>query len=277
MAERRIRELRNHARTMLIHASRKWPAAIEAPLWPYALRLANDLHNNLPSTSGGASPIEIFSSRKLPLRPKVWHHFGAPAYVLMNQLQQGKSYPKWSERARIGVYLGQSPKHSSSTALILNVSLGCVSPQFHSVIDSSFGSSQLPESSWQDKCYFRTCLVPCSDSHLTSDANTKPPYHNKGEGVLDVTDPSGRAIQVQGPTGNPDSLRRDQLQAQYVRPSRKRAAPDCLTYSAEAEIDHLNPLQESTPEVSQLCFVTQLGSACDTLCLHQVLRANDEY
>ena len=59
-------------------------------------------------------------------------------------------------------------------------------------------------------------------------------------------------------------------------PSRKHAAPDCLTYSADVEIDHLNLLQESTPEVSQLCFVTQLASACDILCLHQVLIANDK-
>ena len=55
-----------------------------------------------------------------------------------------------------------------------------------------------------------------------------------------------------------DFFQRDQLQAHYVQFSMKHATPDCLTYSAEAEIDHLSPLQASTPKVSQLCFVTQL-------------------
>ena len=62
-----------------------------------------------------------------------------------------------------------------------------------------------------------------------------------------------------------------------MHPSRKHVTLDCLTYSAKAVIDHLNSLKESTPEVIQLCFVTQLGPACDILCLQQVLRANDKY
>jgi hypothetical protein len=42
MAKGRIRELQDHARTMLIHASKRWPTAIDTHLWPYALRMAND-------------------------------------------------------------------------------------------------------------------------------------------------------------------------------------------------------------------------------------------
>ena len=37
VAERRIRELQDHARCMLIHANRRWPEAIIPNLWPYAL------------------------------------------------------------------------------------------------------------------------------------------------------------------------------------------------------------------------------------------------
>ena len=37
VAEHQIRELQGHARTMLIHASKWWPNAIDAHLWPYAL------------------------------------------------------------------------------------------------------------------------------------------------------------------------------------------------------------------------------------------------
>ena len=48
MAERRIRELQDTARTMLIHANRRWPTAINAHLWPYALRMANEVYNVTP-------------------------------------------------------------------------------------------------------------------------------------------------------------------------------------------------------------------------------------
>jgi hypothetical protein len=37
VAERRIRHLQDQARTMLIHAQGRWPEAIDAHLWPYAL------------------------------------------------------------------------------------------------------------------------------------------------------------------------------------------------------------------------------------------------
>jgi len=37
VAERRIRELQDQARTMLIHANKRWPEAINVHLWPYAI------------------------------------------------------------------------------------------------------------------------------------------------------------------------------------------------------------------------------------------------
>ena len=62
----------------------------------------------------------------------------------------------------MGIYLGQSPHHAKSVALILNLLSGCVSPQFHCVVDSNFETKKpqlseapLPKSSWQEKCYFR--------------------------------------------------------------------------------------------------------------------------
>ena len=49
IAERRIRELQDLTRTMLIHANRRWPKSIETNLWPYALRMANDAINATPN------------------------------------------------------------------------------------------------------------------------------------------------------------------------------------------------------------------------------------
>ena len=60
-AEKKIRDLQEMARTMLLHAQHRWPEAINAHLWPYAIKIANDNGNRLPSINGeGVSPIELF-------------------------------------------------------------------------------------------------------------------------------------------------------------------------------------------------------------------------
>ena len=48
-AERRIRVLQDLARTMLIHANKRWPSAVTPNLWHYAIRMANEVLNNTPS------------------------------------------------------------------------------------------------------------------------------------------------------------------------------------------------------------------------------------
>jgi hypothetical protein len=86
-----------------------------------------------------------------------FHHFGAPAYVLNNNLQQGQKAKKWEQRARISVYLGQSMQHAHTIMLVLSLQSGNVSPQYHCQIDDSFASvmeknaSLVPASTWQYK------------------------------------------------------------------------------------------------------------------------------
>lgn len=46
--------------------------------------------------------------------------------------------PRWEPRSRLGVYLGHSPYHAGSIALILNLTTGHVSPQYHVVFDDDF-------------------------------------------------------------------------------------------------------------------------------------------
>jgi hypothetical protein len=40
-----------------------WPAIVQENLWPFAMQLAVELHNNTP-TSTGLSPLEISSGLK---------------------------------------------------------------------------------------------------------------------------------------------------------------------------------------------------------------------
>ena len=162
VAERRIRELQERARTTLIHAARRWPDAINAHLWPYALRTANETFNSTPK-DGTTSPIETFSQIPVDVRLRNFHPFGCPAYVLDSDLASGqkKTKHKWGDRARIGINLGPSPNHAASVSLILSLQTGMVSPQFHVKYDDHFetvkrdAAINVPKSLWQEKCYFR--------------------------------------------------------------------------------------------------------------------------
>ncbi|KAI2501363.1 hypothetical protein MHU86_13099 [Fragilaria crotonensis] len=142
VAERRIRTLQDQARTMLIHAQHRWPKAIDAHLWPYALRVANEIHNSTPTIGrvDHKSPFELFAR---------------------SEMQSGQKLPKWEVRARMGVYLGISMQHARSVALVLNLKTGHVSPQFHVTFDPKFETVRQslgnlsPPSEWQKLCGFK--------------------------------------------------------------------------------------------------------------------------
>ena len=158
IAEKHIRDLQEGARTMLAHAKHRWPAAITPHLWPYALRNASDMHNIVPIASTGKTPAATFAASNV--RPNMHHYqtFGCPAYVLDNTLQSGGSTPKWADRARVGIYLGQSRTHASSVGLILNTQTGLVSPQFHVKFDNLFETTKEPVTKvirWQIATGFR--------------------------------------------------------------------------------------------------------------------------
>ena len=68
------------------------------------------------------------------------HVWGCPVYVLEPALQDGKKIPKWDPRARLGMFMGFSQVHSSLVPLVLNVSTGKISPQYHVVFDDEFST-----------------------------------------------------------------------------------------------------------------------------------------
>jgi hypothetical protein len=117
---------------MIIHAQSCWPEAVTANLRPYAVRLANEVLNATPAnTQEPKSPQELFHGVDTQPNLKYFQPFACPAFVLDNRLQTAKKISKWELRARIGLYLGMSTQHARSVALILNLTTGHVSPQFH--------------------------------------------------------------------------------------------------------------------------------------------------
>ena len=63
-AENAIRTVTRLARSMMIHAALRWPAQADKDLWPLALQHAAHLYNNLPDTSSGMTPNEIWLRTK---------------------------------------------------------------------------------------------------------------------------------------------------------------------------------------------------------------------
>ena len=171
-AERRIRDITEGARTALLHASHRWPKAIDASLWPAALKNYVNIRNNLPTeyipgakigrkTSSNkfvGSPLSKLSGVENSPNLKHFHPFGSPVYVLNSKLQAGQSHHKWTDRSRVGIFLSHSPSHTSSVPLILNTTTACVSPQFHCLYDDDFATCKTDikfRSFWQYKAKLR--------------------------------------------------------------------------------------------------------------------------
>ena len=70
------------------------------------------------------------------------HTFACPVFALQNELAAGNSVPKWSPRAQLGFNLGPSPMHARNVYLVLNLSTGLVSPQFHCKFDDFFETTK---------------------------------------------------------------------------------------------------------------------------------------
>ena len=159
-AEKAIRDLQDSARSMLQHAQRQWPSAITTNLWPYAMNMAADLHNHLPRAGSDSTPLEIVTGSKIAPSMRHFHHFGCPVYVLNSKLANGKKAAKWEDRTRVAIYLGKSQNHARSVSLVLSLTTGMVSPQYHCKFDDLFqtvsgkGVQQVPVSKWQQKAFF---------------------------------------------------------------------------------------------------------------------------
>ena len=168
VAERRIRDVTEGARTALLHAAHRWPKAVHASLWPCAIKHYVNLRNSLPrkftpkqkhgkSTVPARfedSPLSRFSGTVVEPNLSHFHPFGSPVYVLQEALQSLHAHNKWMDRARVGIFLCHSPHHVTDVPLILNTQTGLVSPQFHLIYDDDFDTVKRDakfKSLWQIK------------------------------------------------------------------------------------------------------------------------------
>jgi Reverse transcriptase (RNA-dependent DNA polymerase)/GAG-pre-integrase domain len=228
-AEGKIRDLQAMGRAMLLHAAHRWPAAITANLWPYAVRMANDLINSSPQVATGQSPMERFTQVDVAPRVRHSHTFGCPVYVLDAQLQTaGGQIDKWKERSRVGLYLGASPRHSKRVALVLNLQTGHVSPQFHVTFDDNFetirSGSLIPESLWQSKTGFRKAkaTVHQDDSDAAQIPSSEVLFHpsDRPNGTPAATPEAGQDNNAHHEANppEPEATNRDQARSAHDPP-----------------------------------------------------------
>jgi hypothetical protein len=157
-AERRIRELQEMARAMMIYANARWKESVTPNLWHYAVRDANEAINHTPSFQDPKrrTPIDLFAGTKISSNPKHWKPFGSPVYVLENELQGRRPFHKWQRRSKPGIYLGRSPQHGRNVSLVLSRETGLVSPQFHVAFDPTIDTVKdiTTNSMWQIRAGF---------------------------------------------------------------------------------------------------------------------------
>jgi hypothetical protein len=97
--------------------------------------------NSLHIETDGHTSEYIFYGVNIENIPvKTFHTMFCPCYVLDSRLHNAGSIGplKWEPRSNICVYLGHSPFHSGSVALVYNPSTGHASPQYHVVFDNDF-------------------------------------------------------------------------------------------------------------------------------------------
>ena len=145
---------------MLIHAATRYPDVITSELWHFTLEYSAYLWNITPKLQQ-LSPEEVFYRAKMDYyelhQAHVW---GCPTYTLNYCFQNGQKLPKWELRARRGIFLGISKRHSSNVPQVLHLSTGAISPQYHVVFDDYFQTVSSTEvdvpQSWENLFTYST-------------------------------------------------------------------------------------------------------------------------
>ena len=262
IAERRIRDSQEQTRTSMLYTMNKWKRMILICLWPYAMRHANDIANATPKKGEDSSPLEKFSGLKVVPKLRHFHAFGCPTYVLDNTLQSGQSAPKCRQRSRLGVYLGPSPNHAQSVALVLNPRTGHVSPQFHVKLDDFFETVEkkptdldAPELEWKN---------------LNSFAIQKGQPKSSIRGPLDDL----LAPQREPTTSSPPSLPPIEPPTQHLQPTIPVDDDDGTANAANTPLPASQPVAtppapEQTPPPSAACQTRSGRVITNTSCYNQ--------
>ena len=241
IAERKIKDVTLIGRTILIHAMRYWPEYITIMFWPFAAKCAEERMNNLTINLDHETPDMRFSkSKAVNVQLKHYHTFGCPVYILDSRLQSNpKGVPKWEPRSRLGIYVGHSPAHAGSVALVLNPKTGLVSPQYHVVYDDNF--TTVP--------HMRALSVPSNWAALVKNSSelvTTEQYDLTKTWFAGSSDPSADEILETPSPLDPVVVLEGEIERTQAATASNEGDP--MSATAANEGDHSNP---STSDTSQ--------------------------
>ena len=103
-----------------------------------------------PFTYPTSSRLEAFARIAVSPKSSHYHTFGCTEYMLTTEAEQGRAN-KWEGCAVLGIYLGPSPHHAGSVSLVLNLTTGNSSPQFHVGHDDFFETTRYNRSNARAK------------------------------------------------------------------------------------------------------------------------------
>ena len=92
--EKRIWDLQDRTRRVLLHSVDRWPTVSSNYIWPFVLHHVNNTERNMPKYVHSSSPLEIFSGSQVSPRLSSYHTFGYPVYALNNKKIHYKMGPK---------------------------------------------------------------------------------------------------------------------------------------------------------------------------------------
>ena len=111
--------------------------------WPFSFKAMAERMNKLQLNLDISTPeSKLYGIDPQEIPVKYFHALFYPSYVLNRRLKSagGPGPPKWELRSRIGVYLGNSPFHAGSVALVWNPTTVQISPQYHVVFNNEFST-----------------------------------------------------------------------------------------------------------------------------------------
>jgi hypothetical protein len=239
IAEKKVRDIQENARTMMLHAAINWAMAMSVSLWPYAIRVSVDVMNGAPRVDNSKIlPIEKFTSTVQQPRLKDYHTFGCPVYVLSKPRQTGKAQSKWLSRARLGIYLGMSPKHARSIALVLNTRTGLVSPQwlvkFVDKFTSVLRTSDVTHGHWKGMAGFLKVGKSQDKSHVRGQVTS-----TTNSTIAD------RNVNAQHNTTMEDQLQESSEEYNVMQPTEGATVPPEITF--DMDLDIAQPKNDNFP------------------------------
>jgi hypothetical protein len=274
IAEKRMGELQRRATTILLHAQRRWPNAINTHLWTYAIRAANDSRNYSPTNEHDTCPMSRFCSSSSVPTIQNQHHFGCPTYVLKKELQDHKKIRKWTDRTRVGINLGYSSRHALNVSLILNLQTGLVSPQYHCQYDdlcettTGTQARSIPTSQWQ----YKAGLVEekpglSEEEQMLEDQMEEQSFEDYFSTQESEEENSDIEEEEAQDTGGPGIY--------LTRSRRKSKAPERLTYDAQSCLIRPGIQEQEETWIEQDLLAFKASTDPDTMYHHQAMKQPD--